>query len=264
MQISTLTPIKQLPKPEEVSYLRSPRDSATAYNAWKRESEIVRGYNQVIQLINQLSREIEKIGERRKLDFDMFPFKIYNVPSELQNGTSYNWLNVNVRGGYVFTNRIDTGSCWVNGTDRMEQFSYKSTLPVLYSTGQYTVPTGSLKYWFWIEASGSHGTGSADPAAFTSGSNYYLRASLTPQTPDNLFNPNGWQNWPSASAGNFIVGFVDTVSSAAYNVVIVRQFQVGDILAAGSSLPTPKLFTVCENGNLESWYLYGYKSGSSS
>lgn len=263
MNISSLTPIKQLPKPEEVSHLRSPRDSATAYNAWRREGEIVKGYNQVIQIVNQLNREVEKLSERRKLDFDMFPFKIYNLPSELQsNPFTNNWLNFNIRGGYVFTSRVDTGSCFVNGTDRMEPFSYKSTIPPAVTKGQYTIPSSSYHYWFWIETSGSSSSGSVDPLAVTSGSNYYLRASNNPQTPDNLFNPNGWQNWPTASAGNFIIGFVDSATSAAANIAIIRQIQVGDVLSAGSPLPAPKLFTVCENGSLESWYLYGFRSGS--
>jgi hypothetical protein len=249
MNISTLSPIKQLPKPEEVSHLRSPRDSATVYNSWKREREIVKGYNQIVQIINQLSRDMKRLGERKKLDFDMFPFKIYNIPSDLQ--LSYNWLNFNIRGGYVFTSKVDTGSCWVNGTDRMEKFSYQSTLPNPYTTGQYTIPSSSLHYWFWIETSGS-----ASPNT----SSYYLRSSATPQTPDALYNPSGWTNWPSASSGNYIIGFVDTATSAAAHIALVRQFQTTDILSSG--LPDVKQFTVCENGSLDTWFLYGYKSGS--
>jgi|ERR1035437_1478733 hypothetical protein len=253
MNISTLTPVKTLNKAEEVSQLRSPRDSATIYSAWKRENELVKGINATMQVVNQLARELKRLGGRITQDFDFFPFKIYNLPDEfkLSASSSINWRTLNVRGGYVLTSKIDSGSCYVNGTDRMEHFAYHNFLHNPISLGQYIIPTGSYNYFFWIETSGS-----ASPDT----SSYYLRSSATPQTPDSLLNPNGWTNWPSASSGNYIIGFVDTATSAAAHIALVRQVQVGDILSSG--LPDAKQFTVCENGSLDTWFLYGYKSGS--
>jgi hypothetical protein len=260
--ISTLTPIKQLLKPEEVSHLRSPRDSATAYNAWKREKEIVSSHNQLIQLVNQLCREMKRLGERHTFDLQLFPFKIYNIEDNLQNNPfdSNNWLNYNIRGGYVFTEKIDTGSCWVNGTDRMEKYSYQSTLNQPTTIGQYIIPANTPKYWFWVETSSSY-----------SGSEYFIRASATPETPDvssTGSNPNGWENWPSVvsssngSGSNYIIGYVDTATSAAYNVALVRQIQVGDILSS-AALPEKHLFVICEDGAAQYWYLYGYPASGS-
>src|ERR1035441_7823922 len=252
MNCATLTQIKQLPKAEEVSQLRSPRDSQTGLHAWKREVQIVKGLNDTMAVVNQLSREMKRLGERKVLDLDLFPFKIYNPPDEFQNIVSSsidNWHMVNIRGGYVFTSTFDTGSVWVNGTDRMEPLAYQNFLPNPISTGQYVVPIGSNQYWFWVETSGS----------YLSGSPYFIRASSTPQTSDNLYNPNGWTNWPSASisSSNYIIGWV----SASYPNITTRQIQVGDILASGT---TPNLLVnVCNNGVVEQWKIVGYKvSGS--
>lgn len=250
MNISTLTPIKLLPKPEEVSQLRSPRDSATISYAWKRELQIVNCLNQTVQVVNQLAREIKKIGERKTLGLDLFPFKIYNLPDEFQSnasGSADNWLTMNIRGGYVFTATENTASVFVNGTDRMEAVSYLSILQNPLNTGQYTVPTASSQYWFWVETSGSS----------VSGSPYFVRASNTPQTPDNAFNPNGWTNWPSASAGNYLIGYVDTVTSGANNRALIRQIQVGDILS--EALPSFTASVCDSNTGLSSvWTIFGY------
>ena len=248
MDISTLTPIKQLSKPEEVSQLRSPRDSSAIWSSWKREELIVESLNKVMQVVNQLSREVKRIGDRKTLDFDFFPFKIYNLPDEFQTGSfGQNWLTMNIRGGYVFTATENTASVFVNGTDRMEAVSYLSILQNPLNTGQYTVPTASSQYWFWVETSGSS----------VSGSPYFVRASNTPQTPDNAFNPNGWTNWPSASAGNYLIGYVDTVTSGANNRALIRQIQVGDILS--EALPSFTASVCDSNTGLSSvWTIFGY------
>lgn len=250
MNISTLTPIKQLPRPHEVSHLRSPRDSDAIYSAWKRENEIVKGYNQVIGILNQMTREIKRLEGRRTQDFDFFPFKIYNLPDEFQvnSFSSDNWRKVNIRGGYVFTQTFDTGSTFVNGTDRMEPVAYQNILsPPPYNAGQYTVPTGSAQYWFWVEKSGS----------FVSGSPYFLRYASNPLTPDSASNPNGWTNWPSASANNYVLGYADTSTQAPNNTMIFRQIQVGDIVTSPVNYIT---MSVCDTntGQTMEWWISAY------
>ena len=237
--------------------MRSPRDSETIYNAWKRENEIVKGYNQVIQIVNQMTREIKRLEGRRTQDFDLFPFKLYNLPDEFQvnSFSPDNWHTINVRGGYVFVNQINTGSTFVNGTDRMESVAYQNILSSPpYTAGQYVVPTGSNQYWFWVETSGST----------ISGSPYFLRASSTPQTSDAYYNPNGWTSWPSASEGEYIIGYVDTVSQAASNFSVIRQFQHSDILSAGNNISQSVKVNICNTatGNIDIYTLYGYLSAS--
>ena len=253
MNISTLSPIKALPRPEEVSNLRSPRDSSTVYNAWKREYEIVKNYNQLAQTVNQLTREMKKLRGRQKLGLDLFPFCIYNPPSDFQPNppSGSNWNLANIRGGYVFTSTFDTGSTWVHGTDRKEANAYLNIFPSDITMGQYIVPTGSANYWFWVEKSGSA----------MSGSPYFVRYSATPQTPDSTGNPNGWNNWPLPVRTYYMIGYADTQTSGAYNIMLFRQIQVGDILATAPPSFTASLCRT-ETGLPETWTLYGYPSSS--
>jgi hypothetical protein len=223
------------------------------YNAWKREEAIVQEFNKVVSIVNQMSREIKRLGERRVLDLDLFPFKLYNLPDDFQPNpfSGSNWQTINVRGGYVFTTTLNTGSTFVNGTDRMEANSYYNFLQNPTSVGQYVVPITCSQYWFWVEKSGSA----------VSGSPYFLRYSSTPQTTDNIGNPNGWLNWPSSSNNSYVLGYADTNTSGAYGIMLVRQVQVGDILATA-----PPSFTasLCNSatGLPEVWTLYGYPSSS--
>lgn len=229
--ISTLSPIKKLPKPEEVSVLRSPRDSSTLYNSWKRDAEVINSQNKLVELMNQMSRELEKIKGRKKLDLDFYPFKIYTLADQWRGfgssgsySLSNNWQTVRVRGGQVLTNRVDYSGSFVYGTDN-SIFPDYDTFPIGWNY-QYdiVIPPTSSQYWFWIESL----TGSL------SGSNYILQygtgsqiASYYVQTP--------WSTFPSASTTHIPIGYVDNNSSSSIQRLMVRQFLREDLISNGGS-----------------------------
>lgn len=245
MNISTLSPLTNLPKPHEMSSLRSPRDADSIYKLWQKLYQVVERDNKISQLMNQMSREFKRLEGQDVVDFEFFPFKIYTVPTifrpqtdQAQYTSSINWRTVRVRGGLVLTTLVTTGS-YVNGTDGMQNYAYYNYLPAN-SVGSYDiqVPANTPQYWFWIETSGSYSVGSPSP--------YYLRYSSTPQTPDSSGNPNGWSGFPSTTnnlgSPNLVIGYVDTYTSSSQNHAYVRQILDTDVLAAGTNISSSNWF----------------------
>src|SRR5579872_5314120 len=179
--ISTLNNISLLPSPSEFSSLRSPTDSDSIFHLYKKVAEVCRGYNASIQVINQLSRDLKKLSERQTLDLNLFPFKIYTLPSSLRPGNdqqqytgSLNWRTVRVRSGLVLTNVVSTAS-FVHGTDLQQNYAYDNFLIQTIGVYDIQVPANTTQYWFWIEQSGSNFSG------ITSGTSpYYLRYASDP------------------------------------------------------------------------------------
>jgi len=252
MNISTLAPIKNLSKPSEMSPLRSPRDNDSLYKQWSYIAEIANNDNKIIQTVNQIIRELNRFESSLGQDFGFEPFQIYNSLQVFSTASAPDpaWRNAQVRGGYVYINNFNNTNSYVNGTDRMEQYAYNNILPNPPYYNTYTVPTNTPNYYFWVENSGSL----SYSASIAGSSSFYLRASATPQTPDGLYNPNGWQGWPSSSSGTyFLLGWCDTSSSADKYLMRIRQVQVGDILFAAPTFTA----SVCENGNLSTYQIYG-------
>ena len=237
---STFSPLLKVPSPTEFSSLRNPRDKDSVVSLWKHVSEIAQMSNKHSQILNQQSRDIKKIGQRRTLDLDLFPFEIYTLPQEFrptidqaQYTSSINWRTVRVRSGLILNSLVSTGS-FVNGTDGMQNFAYYNFLP---SSSQaqvgpcdIQVPINTPQYWFWIEESGSLNSTNPSP--------YFLRYSSTPGTADSgpiIGNPNGWMNWPTASNSYIPIGYVDTNTSGSQNIAYVRQFLNSDYLSSNAS-----------------------------
>jgi len=241
MQTSNLTPLAVVPTMREASSLKSQREPDSLQKVWKFVSELVTRSNVVSQNINQINRDLKSINSRNVTGFDLFPFKIYSINSNLRPqsdiGTytgSANWRTVRVRSGLVLTELVSTGS-FVNGTDRMEQYSYNdnygSTLSNLNSYSPNSninydiqIPLSQSQHWFWIEQSSS----------FTSGSNYYLRHSATPTT-SSISNPNPWLLFPIASATLIPIGYVDTNTSQSIKQAFVRQMLTTDVISSGGN-----------------------------
>src|ERR1017187_7443749 len=170
MDTSTFSPLITIPKPHEKSSLVSSRDPDSVNMLWKFTATIADRVNQLSQNANQQNRDIKQIGDRRILDFDFFPFKIYNLPYPFTTSSMPDpqWRSARIRGGYILSNYISTTGSYVNGTDRMENVADLSILNNNPMFNTITVPTGSFPYWFWIETSGS-ASGSNSP--------YYVRRS---------------------------------------------------------------------------------------
>lgn len=260
MDISNLSPITYIPKPTEASALRSPRDRDSVYKLWQFVHKSVERCNQLSEIVKQQNRDIKRLQDRRVLDFDFFPFKLYNVPDQfrpqvdtMQYTASANWRTFRVRGGLVLTQFVSTGS-FVNGTDGMQNYSYYNfypgTSPATVGTYDIQVPLNTSQYWFWIEQTGSFSN------AALSGSPYYLRYGSNPATASAPGNPNGWINFPSASVSTsgsyFPIGYVDTATSGSQNYAFVRQMQVGDVLSSGTN-----------SGSIVGWQWVGQYNGSS-
>lgn len=261
MNISNLSPLVPIPNSFEMSEQNSPRDSNSSYKQWVKLREQAIAINKLNSMINQMSRDIKKIGERKVLDFDFFPFKLYTMPVELrpsvdqaQYTSSANWRTVRVRGGLVLTN-IVSASSYVNGTDGMQNFAYYNYLPSA-SVGFYDIqiPISQSQYWFWVQTSGS-----TTPTS----SNNYLRYGANPTVFNAISNPKPWSNFPSASSNtasvfNYPIGWCDTQTSGSENYMFVRQIQTTDITSAATN-PTTFTASICENGTFNTYQIYGMK-----
>ena len=220
-----------VPRLSEASSLQSPRESNGAYHQWKLISQVVQNVNKLNQNVTQNQRDIKKIGDRHKLGFDLYPFKIHTVPDIFRGGGN-NWNTVRVRGGYVLANQVATSSI-VNGTDMQQAYAYNNYYPVTndgttssfditLSTQQSQNPT-----WFWIENSGSV---PANP-------NWWLRYGNNP-TISSSGNPNPWNTYPVADPNHIPIGIVDCYTQASQGQALIQQFVDSDIVSAGGGSST--------------------------
>ena len=260
MDLSNQVSLISLPKSHEMSSLDSMRSSDSIYKQWSKISELSSGHNSLIQVINQMTRDIKRLSDRLTIGLGFFPFKIYTVPNffrpttdQLQYTASANWRTVRVRGGYVFADYISTQS-YVQGTDGMELYTDLSTLPSS-SVGYYDiqVPESQSMFWFFIEQSGSKTSVS---------SSYYLRyAATTPASYSAIGNPHPWVSFPSASFGTssyqyYPIGWCDSNTSGSTNNLLIRQIQRTDIVT--SALPPTFTASFCKaTGGYTTYTIYG-------
>jgi hypothetical protein len=127
-------------------------------------------------------------------------------------------------------------------------------LPDPINYNDIVVPSGSAQYWFFIEDL-TQNTGSSASTA-----SYVLRYAANPTTAGST-NPDPWTTYPSASSKYFPIGYVDAVSSASINQLLVRQYQRSDITSVGSGNFIS--MSICQDGNVSTWFINMYKSGSS-
>src|SRR5579863_2470569 len=117
MNPSQFNQIIQIPKLHEGSVYKSQREPESIYRMWQYINEIVDAENKSSRDIAQLNREMKRILDRNKIGFELYPFKIYVLPDVFRGTTvvnDTNWRTVRVRGGYVLTEKVTTGSI-VNG-----------------------------------------------------------------------------------------------------------------------------------------------------
>ena len=257
MNISTLTPIKQMPKPEEVSILRPTTDSATIYNAWRRENELVKSYNQILGIVNQMSREIDKLKLRKVIGLDFYPFCIYSVPSQFRQADSgsytndWNWSTVRIRNGAVLTSVVDTSGSSVYGTDNAWIPDDNTVNGDWNATMDYIIPAESDKWYFWIEALSSS----------VSGSSYFIQNASSSNIPL-AYIQSPWTSFPSASVNHIPIGFCDNFNSASSNTLVIRQYQRTDVVSTGGSGSYVSI-PACLNGTASVLHVMGYFTSGS-
>lgn len=134
--------------------------------------------------------------------FDMFPFRIYQLPFFLRaSPDDDDWLKFRVRGGRV-------GDLEVDDTDG-------ETIPDLDTYPDMTdivVDTGVDAHYFWIELS--------DPS------------DVKTATLKNGEDPNsaGWDDFPDTDGRFILIGYVDTATRESEKIAIIRQLLRTDIL----------------------------------
>jgi hypothetical protein len=196
---------------------------------WKTVNRCIDGVNKHSQNLNQLSRDIATVSGRKVLSYDLYPFKIHQLPITFQPqpvDTTVSWLTYRVRGGYVFTYQV-SGSMYVQGTDRAESYAYDNTYPSYSSSYDITLTAGVSQNWFWIEDAGS--------------GSYFMRYGVNPAAAS-TGNPNPWTTFPAASSTHIPIGVVDTYSSQSQYQAIVRQFLTEDILSMGGGSSSVNLW----------------------
>ena len=244
------TPVKSKPIQHEWSQYHTQRDSHSPLKQWKDSSGYAQQINALTQIVVSLGKSLSKIKQPVAASFDFHPFKIYNVPDIFRptvatgsfNPTD-NWRTFRVRNGEVLTKTITSGS--VYGTDAT-QYVDSNIFPL--NSFDTLVPTGSSRYYFWIET--------LDTAAPPTGS-YVIQSGIDPSQ---VGLQNKWSNWPSASANHLPIGYVDTLSSGSINQAFVRQYIRSDIL---SNAVNYQSMSVCVGGQEQTWYVAAYQSGSS-
>ena len=248
---SMLVPLSVHPQPKEGSSLRSSTESDSNAKLWKHIADHSSKLNAFGQLINQLSRESSNNNKLNVTDLELFPFKIYSLSSVFRPTTdsanytsSVNWRTVRVRGGLVLTNTVATSS-FVNGTDRMQDYSYYNMYGDLTpSSTDIQVPDSSSKYWFWIENAGTP----------ISGSPYILRHGANP-TSISSGNPTPWTSFPTANPNYTPIGYVDTLTSSSINRSYVRQILTADVISAppaGSTVaPAVQMYVITSLSNAD-------------
>lgn len=210
----------------EASSQKSQREPDSMYRMWQFVNTLTDNVNKSNQTVNQLNKDIQKLDDRNKLGFELFPFKIYVLPDIIRGSNLDNtsWSTVRVRGGFVFTSIVGSAS-YVNGTDMFQQYAYQNTYPL---SSSYDIALGSGAFnWFWVEKNQTI----AGPAPEHS---YYLRYGSNPQSAS-LGNPTPWATFPTANANYIPIGWVDTQSSASINQALIRQFVTNDIVLQGGS-----------------------------
>jgi hypothetical protein len=203
--------------------MKSPRESDSVNKVWKHITQIGQVVNGHSSNISTLALSVKRIGERNKLGYDLYPFKIYVLPDQFRGFDPDGWHKVRVRGGFVFTDNVTTSS-YVLGTDMFQNYAYQNTFPM---TASYdiTLPTDSNSnpIWFWIEKT---------PSA--SVSSYNLRYGNNPIV-SSLGNPTPWSTFPAQNAAYIPVGLVDAYTSASSYQLLIRQFLETDVLSSGGA-----------------------------
>jgi hypothetical protein len=237
--LPTLTPIPTLPVLHETSQLISPRESNGVFALWRWINVLINRTNVLTQNTSQIVKSIKGLNSEPNVDYKLHPFAIYNLPDVFRTGDNQvdydtNWRTVRVRGGYVLTTLVSTGS-FVIGTDLQQAYPYQNYYPSTssfsgsgtssYSPYDVTIPVNTPEYWFWIN---------------TNSGSYTLSHGATPATP---VSGGAWSNYPSASTTNIPIGYVDTNISASINLAYVRQFLTTDVLASGGSSTTSSIST---------------------
>lgn len=252
------TPIPNQPKcsPREFSRYRTPRDSGSPSTQWKYQADYAAQINSLTEFCRILWKEISKIRQPKTLGLDMFPFKIYSIPSHYKTNptASIDWRTFGVHGGCVLTKFVSTGS-YVFGTDQVK-YPDLVTYPFPIGYNNIEVPLNCSQYWFWIEelTSSLPVTGS-----------YILRHGPNPTVSSNVSgtgsNPNPWTTFPSASSHYLPIGYVDTLTSASSYYPYIRQYLRTDVLSMGGGNYTS--MSVCVNGVAQTWMIDAYQlSGS--
>lgn len=247
------TPIPNQPKyrPREFSRYRTQRDNGSPSTQWKYQADYANQINSLTEFCKNIWHEIAKIRQPKTLGMDMFPFKIYSIPSHFKTSptASVDWRTFCVHGGYVLTTLVSTGS-YVFGTDQVK-YPDLVTYPFPIGYNSIEVPLSCSQYWFWIEelTSSLPVTGS-----------YVLRHAINPKVSSNVSgtgsNPNPWTTFPSASAQYIPIGYVDTLTSASIYYPYIRQFLRTDVLNAGIGHYVS--MSVCVNGMAQTWMVDAY------
>lgn len=219
---SQFNTIITLPKLHEASSLHSIREPESQGYLWKFHNSVAEASNKHGRDIAQLNREIKNINNRKKLGFDLFPFKIYVLPDSIRtnnqsNTNTTNWRTVRVRGGYVLTDTVSTGS-YVQGCDGFQEYAYGNTYNVTSASADIVLNTNSF-YWFWIEEIGT---------------SYNIRYGVNPVT-SSTGNPNPWTSFPTADAQHIPIGYVDTEASASIQQALIRNLIDSDIVIKGGN-----------------------------
>lgn len=186
---------------------------------WQYLNQVVDAENKSTRDIAQLNRDIKRILDSNKLGFELYPFKIYVLPDVFRGTTTpsaTNWRTVRVRGGYVLTEQVATGSI-VNGCDGFQEYAYANTVDN-YTTGSDILVDANTFWWFWIEE--------------TSSSYYNLRYGSNP-TASSVGNPNPWTGFPTADAQHIPIGYVDSATSASQNQLLIRNLIDSDVVIKG-------------------------------
>lgn len=233
--------LSSLPEVREMSVLNSPRESNSPQKMYKTINLVKDRTSNLSQMVNNADRDSNHIQTKRnQSDFDFFPFKVYTLSDDFRPlGFVDNWHTVRVRGGYVMTDFVQTGS-YVQGCDGFQDYADSNYITTLNSSNQiatasYDIMVPSASYgpmWFWIECD-------IASAPVT----YNLRYAVDP-TSGSSGNPNPWATFPSASANYIPIAVCDAYTSASQYTLLIRQILRNDYLGAGT-------VTVANNSNNE-------------
>jgi hypothetical protein len=200
------------------------------------------------------------LNERKTLDLDFYPFKIYSLADEFRGPDLYspyilsnNWTTFRIRNGAVLTSQVNITGSSVAGTDKYV-YPDINTFYLGWVPGvDIVVPTGSNQYYVWIESlTGSYAV---------SGSSYVIQYATSSQV-QSTYVQTPWVTFPSASSIHIPIGYIDNVSSASIQRPFVRQYLRTDVLYAGGGSGSYIPLSACVNGQMVTIYVNGYISGS--
>lgn len=158
---------------------------------------------------------------------NLFPFAIYQIPSFLRvtPDPATDWLKFRIRAGRVMeTNADGTDSDFDATPDSDPDSEY---IPL--GDGDINVPTGTAKFWFWLEIGDDDGTTTAivrygpDPTAESYS--------------DEWETDNPWDIAPRPDGSHVPIGWVDTLTNQASRTPIVRQYLRSDLVFLGGECP---------------------------